>query len=90
VFEINESALTATIEWQDTLNLFSFFGGNAEVLANGNSEFDECAGGGSSVAAGVFEVTQDNPPQTVWQMHITGQYAYRAMRIPSLYPGVQW
>ena len=40
--------------------------------------------------AAIFEVTQTSPPQTVWQMQITGQYAYRGMRIPSLYPGVQW
>jgi hypothetical protein len=91
VFEIDESAMTATILWQDTLPMFSFFGGNAEVLPNGNSEFDECASGGASTAASVYEVTQDPvSPQTVWQLQITGQYAYRAMRIPSLYPGVQW
>jgi hypothetical protein len=91
LFEIDESAMTATILWQDTLSMFSFFGGNAEVLPNGNSEFDECAAGGASTAASVYEVTQDpTNPQTVWQLQITGQYAYRAMRIPSLYPGMQW
>jgi hypothetical protein len=91
LFEIDESARTATILWQDTLSMFSFFGGNAEVLPNGNSEFDETASGGASTAASVYEVTQDpTNPQTVWQLQITGQYAYRAMRIPSLYPGVQW
>jgi hypothetical protein len=64
VLEINEAALTATIVWQDTLNLFSFFGGNAEALPNGNAEFDECASGGTSSAASVYEVTQTSPPQT--------------------------
>ena len=45
----------------------------------------------ASTAASVYEVTQDpTNPQTVWQLQITGQNAYRAMRIPSLYPGVQW
>ena len=91
LFEINESAMTATILWQDTLPVFSFFGGNAEVLPNGNVEFDECASGGNSSAASVYEVTQDpTNPQTVWQLQITGQNAYRAIRMPSLYPGVQW
>jgi len=91
VFELNETAMTATISWQDTLPLFSFFGGNAEVLGNGNAEFDECASGGTSVAAAAYEVTQaPTNPQTVWQLQIAGQYAYRAKRIPSLYPGVQW
>ena len=40
--------------------------------------------------AAIYEVTQASPPQTVWQMHIAGQYAYRGFRMPSLYPGVQW
>ena len=44
----------------------------------------------SDISAAIFEVTQTSPPQTVWQMQIAGQYAYRGMRIPSLYPGVQW
>ena len=90
LLQIDESALTATIEWRDTLKLFSFFGGNAEVLANGDSEFDESAAGGSAVAGAVYEVTQDAVPQIVWQLQVAGQYAYRAIRLPSLYPGVQW
>jgi hypothetical protein len=36
-----------------------------------------------------MEVTRDGK-QTVWQMDIQGQLAYRGYRIPSLYPGVQW
>jgi hypothetical protein len=90
LFQINESALTATITWQDKLNVFSYFGGNAEILPNGNSEYDECASGGVNAAASVYEMTQDAVPQIVWQLQITGQDAYRAMRLPSLYPGVQW
>ncbi len=86
VLSINESALTATIDWEDKLNMFSFFGGNAEVLPNGNSEFDECAAAGTTPAAAVFEVTQDADPQLVWQLQLTAQYAYRAMRLSSLYP----
>jgi arylsulfate sulfotransferase len=41
-------------------------------------------------ASSILEVTNTTPPQTVWQMHITGQYAYRGFRILSLHPGVQW
>jgi hypothetical protein len=48
---------TATILWQDTLPVFSFFGGNAEHLANGDVEFDESASGGTTVAGAVYEVT---------------------------------
>jgi len=89
IMQLDESAKTATIEWVDDLSpVFSFFGGNAELLANGNVEFDECASTGTT--ADVFEVTKTMPPQTVWQMHISGSNAYRVVRTPSFYPGVQW
>lgn len=91
IFDIDETAKTATFAFHPTTPDYSFFGGNAEVLKNGNVEYNECA----SMAlpannASIYEVTQTTPPQTVWQMQIAGQFAYRAMRIPSLYPGVQW
>jgi hypothetical protein len=39
----------------------------------------------------IQEVTMDpTNPQLVWQVDLSGQLAYRALRIPSLYPGVQW
>jgi hypothetical protein len=37
-----------------------------------------------------FEMTPTSPPQTGWQMTVTGQNAYRGLRMPILYPGVQW
>jgi len=91
ILQLDESAKTATIEWVDKLApLFSNFGGNSRLLPNGNMEFDECAVTTNPPSAAVYEVTKTTPPQTVWQMQIAGQYAYRAFRIPSLYPGVQW
>ncbi|MGB7234008.1 MAG: aryl-sulfate sulfotransferase [Candidatus Acidiferrum sp.] len=91
VFTIDETAKTATFVIHPTTPDYSFFGGNAEVLANGNVEYDECASTFLPAEnASVFEVTQNPTPQTVWEMKVAGQYAYRAMRIPSLYPGVQW
>jgi arylsulfate sulfotransferase len=91
VFNIDETAKTATFVINPTTPDYSFFGGNAETLKNGNIEYDECASVPLPGSAGaVFEVTQTTSPQTVWQMQITGQNAYRAMRMPSLYPGVQW
>jgi arylsulfate sulfotransferase len=95
ILQLDESAKTATIEWVDDLApIYSFFGGNARLLANGNVELDECAATTtfppSAVNAAVYEVSKTSPPQTVWQMQITGQFAYRAFRMPSLYPGVQW
>src|SRR5579862_6228026 len=92
VIHLDENAKTADVTWLDKLDpLFSFFGGNARLLANGNIEFDECAATPlPNDNAAVFEVTKTNPPTTVWTMQITGQYAYRVTRIGSLYPGVQW
>jgi len=90
MFQIDENAHTASITFHDTLPVFSFFGGNAQTLANGDIEFDECAISTSSLAANVLEVTNEAGPRTVWQLQIGGAYAYRAFRLPSLYPGVQW
>jgi arylsulfate sulfotransferase len=96
LFQLDETAKTATIQWVDKLApAFSFFGGSARVLKNGNIEFDDCGltVPGTGVPANsstIMEVTKTTPPQTVWQMQVTGQYAYRSYRIPSLYPGVQW
>lgn len=90
LLQIDETAQTATIEWQDPLSIYSFWGGYVDTLSNNDIEFDECATTGTTPDAAVYEVTSSASPQTVWQMQISGQYAYRAFRIPSLYPGVQW
>jgi arylsulfate sulfotransferase len=92
VFHLDENAKTADITWVDKLAPeFSFFGGSARLLQNGNVEFDLCAATPLTAAnAAIFEVTKTTPPQTVWQMQIAGQFAYRGFRIPSLYPDVQW
>ena len=91
ILDIDENAKTATFVFHPTTQNYSFFGGNAEVLDNGNVEYDECSNGSIAGSNGaILEVTQTSSPQTVWQMQISGQYAYRGMRLPSLYPGVQW
>ena len=91
LLNLDETAMTATQAFHPTTPDYSFFGGNAQVLKNGNMEYDECASTPLPANnSSIFEVTQTTPPQTVWQMQVTGQFAYRAMRIPSLYPGVQW
>ena len=38
----------------------------------------------------IQEITQEQPPQLLWQMNVDGQPLYRGFRIPSLYPGVVW
>ncbi len=91
ILQLDETALTATLTFHPTTVDYSFFGGNAEVLANGDLEYDECATTAVPASnAAIYEVTQASPPQTVWQAIIAGQYAYRGFRMPSPYPGVQW
>jgi hypothetical protein len=87
-FEINESAMTATLlfHYIAPSTEYSYWGGNAEVLPNGNIEADFCAGAGTS--SDVYEMT---PAQTmIWHQHSNGQNLYRSQRIGSLYPGVTW
>jgi hypothetical protein len=92
ILHLDETAKTADITWIDKLApVYSFFGGSARLLKNGNIEFDQCAATAvpNNVAA-IYEVTHTTPPNVVWQMQIAAQFAYRGIRIPSLYPGVQW
>jgi arylsulfate sulfotransferase len=91
VLQINESAKTATIETHQILptNLYNFFGGNSELLPNGNLEYDLCGLPGAPNSQ-IFETPNQSTPETVWNMKVTGNYFYRGYRLPSLYPGVQW
>jgi arylsulfate sulfotransferase len=91
LLQLNEATMTATLAFHPTAPDYSFFGGNAEVLTNGNVEYDECATTALPANnAAIFEITQTVTTQTVWQLIISGQFAYRGFRMPSLYPGVQW
>jgi arylsulfate sulfotransferase len=92
IWQIDETAKTAILTFHQILptNLYNFFGGNIASLANGNVEYDLCGVGAFGAGSFVYEVTQTNSPQTVWSMQVTGTDLYRAFRIPSLYPGVQW
>ena len=89
IFQIDETAKVATLLFHQILApaLYNSFGGSADVLANGNVEFDLCGVGANS---DIFEVTQTSTPHTVWHMHVDNGNMYRGYRIPSLYPGVQW
>jgi hypothetical protein len=59
-------------------------------LPNGNLEFDFCLTSVAPDGSTISEVTNEFNPQLVWQMSISGEFAHRAFRLPSLYPGVQW
>jgi arylsulfate sulfotransferase len=90
IFEINENAKTATLLFHQIqpTNLYSSFGGNAQVLDNGDVEYDLC--GLVPESSLTLEVTNSPDPQTVWSLSFANNYAYRSYRLPSLYPGVQW
>jgi arylsulfate sulfotransferase len=87
IFQLDENALTARLTWQDSPLPYSTCCGNVGFVGNGDFEFNLAA---TSPVAFVEEVIPQAAPSLVWQMDISGQLPYRAFRIPSLYPGVQW
>ncbi len=91
-FQIDESLMVADLAWDDLPGNFSLWGGSINQLDNGNVEFDMNAPATpGTLAAEIQEVTQSVTPQIVWQLDLPVPYnAYRAYRIPSLYPGVTW
>jgi len=88
VFTIDETAKTATLTFLEKLSNYSFYGGNAEVLTNGNIEYDLCSVPTTPISTSVVEVSPDSPAETVWQLTVSN--SYRAFRLLSLYPGVRW
>jgi arylsulfate sulfotransferase len=89
LMEIDETAMTATIISDYKPGEYSFWGGAAQQLGNGNIEADFNAGAGG-IFSDIFEVTPGNAPQPVWHLQTSNANAYRGFRMPSLYPGVQW
>jgi arylsulfate sulfotransferase len=89
IFQVDETTQGATLLWQDLPGFFSFWGGSIGTLSNGDVEFDSSEPW-DTAASVIMEVTPTQNPQTVWQMNINGENAYRGYRIPSLYPGITW
>ena len=92
IFQINEAAKTATFTFHQILppDLYGFFGGNAQILTNGDVEYDACGLPGTPHSK-MFEVTDQSNPQTDWSSELLPtDFAYRGYRLPSLYPGVRW
>jgi len=89
-FDVDQDAKSATLTWQyDPAGVYSYWGGSILQLANNDVEFDMCDP--FDVASSVVtEIAPGESQQVVWQLGITGGNAYRAYRIPSLYPGVSW
>lgn len=87
VMEIDETAMTANLlsNYTPPANFYSFFGGNVDRLPNGDIEADFCA----PVTGSVVQELGDGS-QVVWQANTPHADQFRALRLPSLYPGVQW
>ena len=95
IFQVDEGSLVANLAWNDQQQLYGLWGGSINQLANGNVEFDlnsPATPPSPNVASRVQEVTQTSSPQVIWQMDVSPSTsnAYRAYRVPSLYPGVTW
>jgi arylsulfate sulfotransferase len=91
ILELNESARTAQVSSEINLSpAYSICCGNASKLGNGNIEYDVALDVNTPNVSFVQEVVPGPTPQLVWQMNMNDQLLYRAFRIPSLYPGVEW
>ncbi len=91
IYQINQDARTAQVVWQFLPGMFSFWGGDIRRLLNGDMEIALSAGAPPNPLADSmdFEVTHATPPKIVGRFP-DGAFAYRAFRLPSLYPGVTW
>jgi len=94
IFQVDDNSPVANLEWEYSPGMFSIWGGSISQLANGNVEFDLNAPQvppSDGVASEIQEVTQTDTPTVIWKMDVPLPVnAYRAYRIPSLYPGVIW
>jgi arylsulfate sulfotransferase len=95
VLNLDESTMSADLAWTDQPGYYGVWGGSINQLTNGNVEFDANSFDTPPIpnlASQAQEVTQTSTPQIVWEMDVAPitQNAYRAYRVPSLYPGVTW
>lgn len=88
VLEVNEDNMTATLvtHYVPPPSYYTFFGGNAELLANGDIHVDFCA----PLTGAIVQELNSTATQVVWQATTAYADQFHAFRIPSLYPGVQW
>ena len=88
VLEVNENNMTATLvtHYAPPPSYFTFFGGNAELLSNGNIHANFCA----APSGAIVEELNPQTMQVVWRGTTPKADQFHAYRWPSLYPGVQW
>lgn len=88
VLAIDEQAMTATLDTHvvPPPAMYSFFGGNAEPLDNGDIEINFS----STPSGAIVQELDPHGQELVWQASTPAAFQYHAYRLPSLYPGVQW
>jgi arylsulfate sulfotransferase len=88
VLEVDETKMTARlmIHYTPPPSYFTFFGGNVELLPNGNIH----ANFGSTVNGGIVQELDPQATQVIWQGATPSGDQFHTYRWPSLYPGVQW
>jgi hypothetical protein len=90
-FDLNEAAKTADIASEIVLSpAFSQCCGNAEILSNGNFEYDVALDINTPNVSSIEETLPGSTPNLTWRMDVTGSLVYRGFRMTSLYPGVTW
>jgi arylsulfate sulfotransferase len=90
-YQVDENTLTATLTTNNLSPYYSFFGGDAHVLANGDLEYDFAGANVNGTDEGyIAEYTPGANSQLVFSLLANGQEEYRAFRQGSLYPGVSW
>jgi arylsulfate sulfotransferase len=87
IFTVDETMKTADLSNGAVSPVYSYFGGNAGLLANGDQEADFC---GAAGGAQITEMTVGDSPTLVWKMTTVNSTQYRGHRLGSLYPGVTW
>jgi arylsulfate sulfotransferase len=92
ILDIDEQAKTAKVVFRYPSPYYSWWGGDAALLDNGDVEFVVANAGGKTggIQSDAYEVTRETNPRIVWQLDVNGRNAYRSHRLPSLYPGVAW
>lgn len=88
VLELNESNMTATLvtHYMPGPSDYSFFGGNVDLLDNGDILADFC----SVYGGAVVRELNSTASSVTWQATTPSAFQFRVTRLPSLYPGVQW
>jgi arylsulfate sulfotransferase len=88
LLEMNEANMTATMitHYVPPPTYYSFFGGNAELLANNDMEVNFCA----AVKGAIVQELDPQARNVIWQGYTPNAAQFHVYRLPSLYPGVQW